>query len=186
MSPSLTSSHSVFPPSPVVLRTPIANLYRIMSKNRKRDFPSRILSIRKESLSPRPRHLRDECRRAESCKSKCVLRGFEQRSEPWSLGSSKLNYLRRCIGWLVFLISTLGKGCSLAVLLWNLRESSTAHLIALVTGSNARHWELVLSLDEKPGLRHLSHSTRPEAFPLPLEGFPFPRRSRETSMRWCE
>lgn len=150
-----------------------------MSKNRKGDFSSHSPFHQGGKLSPHPRHLWDECRRAESGRSKCALQGFEQQCEPWSLGSSKLNYLRCCIGRLVFLISILGKGCSLAVLLWNLTESSTAHPIALVTGSNTHHWELVLSLDQKPGLRPLPRSTRLGAFPRPREGFPSPGRVRK-------
>lgn len=98
----------------------------------------------------------------------CALEGFEQQCEPWSPCSSKLNYLCCYIGRLVVLISILGKGGSLAVLPWNLRESSTAHQIALVTGSNTYHCELLLSLDKKPRPRHLPRFTRPEAFSLLL------------------
>lgn len=107
-----------------------------------------------------------------------ALEGFEQPCEPWSPCSSKLNYLCCCIGRLAVLISILGKGCSLAILLWNLRESSTAHRLALATGSNTYHGEPVLSLDKKPSPRHLPCFSGPEApFPLASEGFPFSRES---------
>lgn len=97
-----------------------------------------------------------------------ALQGFEQQCEPWSPGSSKLNYLCCCAGRLVVLISILGKGCSLAVLPWNLRESSTAPRIDCF-GNRIQHLpcELALPPDKKPSPRPLPRVTGPGAsFPL--------------------